>query len=260
MDDTLIKYLFLAGSALLAGAINSLAGGGTLLTFPALFSALSGDGVLANGTSTLALAPGSLAGAWGYRKELAEKKALLRRLLLPSVVGGAVGALLVTRCPGSVFNMLVPWLILSAALLFLVQKPLARWLGTHKLESQPSRSAYALLLFFQLIVGIYGGYFGAGIGILMLTSLGFMAAGNIHQMNGVKTLLATAINGIAVVVFIIDGQVKWNYATAMAFSAIVGGYGGARLARRLPPSYIRGFVIFIGFSLAAYYFWRQSFQ
>jgi uncharacterized membrane protein YfcA len=254
MTDPVVTYFLLCGSALLAGAINSVAGGGTLLTFPALMAALGGNGVLANGTSTVALAPGSLAGAWGYRKELADKRGLILRLLLPSLVGGAAGALLVTRLPPSIFNALVPWLILTAALLFAFQKPLQRWVGAH--HAAPGRHDVGVIVF-QFFVGLYGGYFGAGIGILMLTALGFLAVGDIHHMNGVKTVLATAINGIAIVIFVVDRQVRWDFALAMMAAAIVGGYAGARVARRLPAAVVRGIVVAIGLILAGYYFWQQ---
>lgn len=257
MSDPVVTYFFLCGSALLAGAINSIAGGGTLLTFPSLLAALSGNGVLANGTSTVAVFPGSLASAWGYRKELADKRTIVLRLLAPSLFGGAIGALLVTRFPESVFNALVPWLILGAAVLFLLQKPMQRWVGTHEHIGPPTSRTTLIIIGCQFFVAIYGGYFGAGIGILMLSALGFMAVGDIHHMNGVKTVLASAINGMAVVVFIAEGKVHWNYALAMAAACIVGGYFGARVARRLKPVYVRAIVITIGFGLSAYYFWQQ---
>lgn len=252
-----LAYLFLCVTAFLAGAVNSIAGGGTLLTFPALFQALAGNGILANGTSTVALVPGSFAGAWGYRSELADKRALVLRLLLPSFIGGAIGAFLVTSFPTEVFNSLVPWLILSAALLFLVQKPLQRWMGTHRHQGPPTTRTTVAVVGFQFLIAIYGGYFGAGIGILMLSSLGFMAVGDIHHMNGVKTVLASVINAVAAAVFIFEGKVDWSYALAMAVAATIGGYMGARVARRLPAIYVRAIVIAIGFCLSAYYFWKQ---
>jgi uncharacterized membrane protein YfcA len=257
MSDPVLTYVFLCGTALVAGAINSIAGGGTLLTFPALLHALGGNGVLANGTSTVAVVQGSAAGAWGYRKELADKRAVLMRLLWPSLIGGAIGALLVTRFPDKVFNTLVPWLILTAALLFLLQRPMQRWIGTHKREGPPMKRTVVTLVVCQFFVAIYGGYFGAGIGILMLSALAFMNVGDIHHMNGMKSFLAAAINGMAVVVFVAEGQVAWKYALPMAAATIPGGYFGARVARRLPVVYVRWIVIAIGFGLSAYYFWQQ---
>ena len=256
MTDPLVIYLVLCGSAFLAGAINAVAGGGTLLTFPALFSVL-GNGILANGTSTVALMPGSIASAWGYRKELADKRAILMPLIWPSLIGGMIGALLVTRFPQEVFNALVPWLILLAALLFLVQRPIQRWMGIHLQDAPPTNRTIAMVVGFQFLIAVYGGYFGAGIGILMLSALAFMTAGDIHHINGMKVFLASAINAVAVVVFIAEGQVNWNYGLAMSVAAIAGGYGGARTARRLKPVYVRTIVIAIGFGMSAYYFWQQ---
>jgi uncharacterized membrane protein YfcA len=247
----------LCAISLLAGAINSVAGGGTLLTFPALLHVLGGNGVLANGTSTVAVVPGSLAGAWGYRSELADKRGVLMRLLWPSLIGGAVGALLVTRFPERIFNSLVPWLILTATILFLLQKPLQMWVGAHQHDKSPGSRTVAFLILFQFVVAVYGGYFGAGMGIIMLATLGFMAVGNIHHLNGVKSVLAVLINGMAVVVFVIEGQVRWNYALPMAAATITGGYLAARGARRLPTVYVRWMVIAIGLGLSAYYFGQQ---
>ena len=258
MSDSVLTYVFLCGISVIAGVINAIAGGGTLLTFPALLHALgSNHAVMANGTSTVAVVPGSAAGAWGYRKELADKKQVLLRLLWPSLVGGALGALLVTRFPDKVFNTLVPWLILTASLLFVLQRPVQRWVGMHKHEGPPKRSTVLAIVVFQFVVAIYGGYFGAGMGILMLSALAVMNVGNIHHMNGVKSVLAAVINGMAVVVFVAEGQVYWKYALPMAAGTITGGYFGARVARRLPAVYVRWMVIAIGFGLSAYYFWQQ---
>ena len=253
MDETL-TYLLLCLSAFAAGAINSVAGGGTLLTFPALLGVVSP--VQANATSTVALMPGSLAGAWGYRTELRRVRRMVLLLLPPSIVGGYLGAWLVTEFPERVFEHLVPWLILAAALLFLIQKPLACWLKAHP-HAEPHGAAVAGVIAFQFLVAVYGGYFGAGIGILMLASLGFKGLGDIHLQNAAKTLLAAVMNAVAVVKFVMSGMVVWHYALAMAMAGIAGGYLGARLARRTPPEYVRGFVVVVGFGLAGYYFWKQ---
>ena len=247
--------------AFFAGVLNSVAGGGTLLTFPALTGVLTP--AMANGTSTVALLPGSLAGAAGYRRELWECRRFVLRMILPSILGGFVGARLVSL-DREAFRDLVPWLILSAAILFVIQAPIARWvkrravaaMAEGDLPRQPEASwtTQWLIIGFQFLVAIYGGYFGAGIGILMLSALGFMGVGDIHRMNAVKTILAAGINAAAVGVFIRDGLVNWGYALPMAVSAIAGGYYGARVARRLPAAYVRYAVIAIGFGLSAYYF------
>lgn len=248
----------LLGSAFLAGIINSVAGGGTLLTFPALLRFGQLTAVLANTTSTVALVPGSISGAWGFRKELVGAGPWVTLLLGPSLVGGVIGSLLVTRLPPAYFSALVPWLLLTAALLFLAQPRLARFLKTHRSEGLPSRRVCVVVAFFQLLVGIYGGYFGAGIGILMLTSLAFMGLGDIHRMNAVKTVLGTAINAMSVIVFVIDGKVVWPLAGMMAIGAALGGYTGAHVGRLLPRAAIRWFVITMGLTLSAYYFLRPA--
>jgi uncharacterized membrane protein YfcA len=267
MPDFIWTYAALCAFAFLAGAMNSIAGGGTLLTFPALMTAFAVLGqdaaAMANGTSTVALLPGSFAGAFGYRNELRECRRFAVRMFLPSLAGGFLGAWLVSQAPEA-FAKLVPWLILTAAVLFLVQAPLSKWLkrrsaaeGKHPDHHEPSWLTQAMVIGFQFLIAVYGGYFGAGIGILMLSALGFMGIGNIHRMNAVKTFLAATINGASVVVFIENGLVDWGYAVPMAVSAIIGGYVGARVARRLPASAVRFAVIVIAFGLATYYFIQQ---
>jgi uncharacterized membrane protein YfcA len=241
--------------------MNSVAGGGTLLTFPALTALVSP--AVANGTSTVALLPGSFAGALGYRRELWECRRFVFRMIVPSVAGGFIGAWLVGKDQDT-FKVLVPWLILTAALLFVIQAPISKWVKkraiaeTAELEHREAGwFTQALVIAFQFLVAIYGGYFGAGIGILMLSALGFMGVGDIHRMNAVKTFLAAAINTASVVVFIRDRLVNWDYAIPMVVAAIIGGYAGARVARRLPASYVRYAVIVIGFGLSAYYFIKE---
>jgi uncharacterized membrane protein YfcA len=254
MHDSPLTFALLCLSAVAAGAINSIAGGGTLATFPSLLTVVSA--VLANATSTVALLPGSFASAWAYRSELAESRAILTRLFFPSLIGGIIGALALTRFPEKIFENLVPWLLLTATTLMLVQRPLARWIGAHP-NQQPSAGTAAGVMFFQFLVGIYGGYFGAGIGILMLSSLGFMGISNIHHMNGVKAILAGVMNGISAVIFIMDDKVVWRYAIPMALASILGGYVGARVARKLSATTVRAIVIAIGFGVAGYTFYRR---
>ena len=254
-------YFILCLAALLGGAINAIAGGGTLLTFPALFAALGSSGaaaVMANATSTVSLVPGSLAALFGYRREIRQERHWAALLLIPSLLGGLAGSLLVVALPGESFKAAVPWLILTAALLFLLQPQIARWTGIGQSHAGPhSRRLQLAAIAFQFAVAVYGGYFGAGIGILMLSSLAMLGLGDIHRMNAVKTLLASIINGTSVVVFVATGNVHYPYALAMAISASIGGYLGARLARRLDRTLVRGLVVAIGFLLAAYYFYRQ---
>jgi hypothetical protein len=256
MFDTLLPPVILVGSAVLAGMVNTLAGGGTLLTFPALMNFGRLSAVLANGTSTVALVPGSLAAGWGLRRELGEAAGWLKVLLPPSILGGFIGSLLVTRLPGSVFAALVPWLLLTASLLFLFQPAVARRLR-HAETGRPAPGTVAAVTAFQFLVAIYGGYFGAGIGILMLSALGLMGIGDIHRMNALKAILGTVINGTSVIVFATDGKVDWRLAGLMAVGAVAGGYAGARVGKWLPKGLVRWFVIAVGLALAAYYFAKQ---
>jgi uncharacterized membrane protein YfcA len=251
MTESAGTYVFLCASAFVAGVMNAVAGGGTLLTFPALAGVMSP--AFANGTSTVALLPGSFAGALGYRKELVESRRFVGRMLAPSLVGGFLGAWLVGKDTAT-FAVLVPWLILTAAVLFLIQQPVARWMRKHRPDHEPGALTQLGLIGFQFLVAVYGGYFGAGIGILMLAALGFMGVGDIHRMNAVKTFLAATINTASVVEFVRVGLVDWHYAWVMALSAIAGGYAGARLALKLPAAVVRWTATGIGFGLALYYF------
>ncbi|VTS02503.1 sulfite exporter TauE/SafE family protein [Tuwongella immobilis] len=281
--DFLQTHLPLAIAAILGGMMNAVAGGGTLLTFPALVGVLTTQtgsldlaSKLANGTSTVSLLPGSLASAWGYRKEVQEGRQLLLWLIVPSIIGGAIGTLLVTELPAAIFGAAVPWLVLVAAILFALQKPLKRWILSGKptpaatptpdsptIPTESAGIAGASLqlklgvVMAQLLISIYGGYFGAGIGILMLTALSFMPLRDIHQMNALKTIFASIINGTSVVLFIRSGDIEWAYVPTMATGAILGGYFGARIARKLPDSLVRGTVIFIGFGLSAFFFSKR---
>jgi uncharacterized membrane protein YfcA len=245
--------LFLSAAA--AGAMNSVAGGGTLLTFPALTLVVSP--AVANATSTVALLPGSLAGALGFRKEVAESRRFVLRMLAPSVAGGLLGAWLVVE-DEKAFGHLIPWLILTAALLFLFQPVVAKAVGRHATDTHAPGPLLTIgLIGFQFVIAVYGGYFGAGIGILMLTTLGFMGLGSIHKVNGVKTALAATINAASVVVFVGQGTVEWRYAGVMAGGAVLGGYAGARLSRRLPAKWVRAVVIVTALGLSGWYFWKE---
>jgi uncharacterized membrane protein YfcA len=256
-------YLIFCLSAFLAGVLNSIAGGGTLLTFPPLAAIL--DPALANATSTVALLPGSFAGALGYRRELWECRHFTLKMLVPCLIGGGIGAWLVGYAP-DVFAQLVPWLILTAAVLFLLQRPINQWIrkntknhGDTNYYTKSNQIKFIAILIFQFSVAVYGGYFGAGIGILMLSSLGYMNIGNIHNMNAVKTFLAASINTASVLIFIWNDMVIWRYAIPMSVAAIMGGYCGARAARLLAPEIVRTLVILIAFGLTIYYFAKHYF-
>ncbi len=255
------NLLWLCVTALIGGAVNSIAGGGTLITFPALIAALTpvygaSAAVFANATSTVALVPGSFAAAWGYRQKLRDARRWIVLLIVPSLVGGVIGSLLLTRLNPAYFDALVPWLILIATLLLLIDSVRRRQPAGPERTGHSRRSIVGLIAF-QLGVSIYGGYFGAGIGILMLASLAMMGIGDINRMNAVKTVLTVCINGVSVVIFLLGGDVLWEYALPMAGASILGGYLGAKLALRIHPRQVRIFVILIGFTLAGYYFYKK---
>ncbi len=244
------------GAAFLAGAINSVAGGGTLVSFPALIW-LGLPSVTANATSTVAIWPGSLGSMWGYRRELSEAPTGMLALVAPSLVGGIIGAWLLRYTPPALFDKLVPFLILFATLLFMLQEPIQRKLknSTPGQPHGPRWMAGAVL--FQLFVALYGGYFGAGIGILMLAALSILGMTDIHQMNGLKNFFALCINGVAALYFVWSKMVSWPDVLVMAIGAVVGGYGGAGLARKLGRTAVRRIVIGIGFSMALSLFIRH---
>lgn len=253
------EQILLVGSAVLAGIINSVAGGGTLLTFPTLMYVLggtSGAAVIANGTSTVALFPGSLAAVWGYRHELKGTRESVLPLLLPSFIGGALGTWLVVSYPAETFQLLVPWLILLSTLLFALQPVISQWTGIGKPHEAPTLTTRLGIVAFQFLVALYGGYFGAGIGILMLSSLALMGTSDIHRMNAVKSLLASLINGTSVILFVWQQKVNWSLAIPMIVAGIVGGFVGATMARKLNKNHIRYTVIGIGLTVSATYFVR----
>jgi uncharacterized membrane protein YfcA len=233
----------LVASAFAAGVMNALAGGGTILTFPMLIL-LGYPAIRANATSTVALLPGAAASMTGYRREVREHRHWLTTLLVPSVVGGAVGSVLLLRTPEKTFAWLAPVLILFATVLFLLQAVFARSREGEPPPLTAERRTGAWL--FQLGVSIYGGYFGAGIGILMLVVLGAMGLRDIHAMNGLKNFFGMCINGVAVAWFIVNGAVDWAPALVMAVGAFAGGYLGSRLARYIGREKARAAVVVIG--------------
>jgi uncharacterized membrane protein YfcA len=244
------------GAAFLAGAINSVAGGGTLVSFPALIW-LGLNSVAANATSTVAIWPGTVGSAWGYRREAGRVAPRMWLMIVPSLAGGLAGAWLLRMTPPGVFDRLVPFLILFATLLFMAQEPVQRALGTSDAAKHQSAAWFAGGMFFQLAVGLYGGYFGAGIGILMLAALSIMGLQDIHEMNSLKVVLGGSVNGIASVYFICNRMVLWPYVVLMAVAAILGGYLGAGAARRLGRTAVRRIVVAVGFGMAVSLFAKK---
>lgn len=237
------------GAAFLAGAINSVAGGGTLVSFPTLIW-LGLNSVAANATSTVAIWPGTVGSIWGYRRELQRAEGRFLALIVPSMVGGLAGALLLKLTPPAIFDRLVPFLILFATVLLMAQEQVQRWLKTGGPETRQTTRWLAGGMLFQLGVGIYGGYFGAGIGILMLAALSILGLKDIHEMNSLKVVFGGSVNGIAAIYFVWARMVYWPYVLLMAVGAIAGGYGGAGVARKLGGKAVRRIVIAIGFGMA----------
>ena len=242
-------------AAFAAGAMNSIAGGGTLITFPILLW-LGLDPKVGNGTSTVSLWPGLFGGLWGFRREMENSRRILVRLGITSVIGGAVGAALLIATPSETFARLVPFLIFFATVLFMLQEPISRRLGTeNSIEEKRARWWLGAILF-QFFSSIYGGYFGAGNGILMLAALGLLGLSDIHRANGIKNFLGICINSTAVVAFAVSKLVYWPDALLMAIAAIAGGYFGASAARRMGRVFVRRTVITIGLVIGFVMLWR----
>jgi uncharacterized membrane protein YfcA len=228
--------------------VNSIAGGGSLISFPTLVF-LGVPAVRANATSTVGLWPGSFGGVIGFRRDMPDRR-LIVTLAIPSLAGGLIGAYLLLRTPAHLFEVLAPFLVLAATVLLAVQDPLSRRL-TRVLPSEGSGPWLVAAVIFQLIVATYGGFFGAGIGILMLAALALLGLKDIHQMNGLKNVLAISINGVAAVYFVARGAVNWVDAILMATASIAGGLIGAALAHRLGRQFVRRAVVAIGLGATA---------
>lgn len=253
--------LFLFGIAVLGGALNAVAGGGSFLALPALLS-VGVPAVSANATTTFALWPGSLSSAVAYRKEIAAARAWLIALGAISIVGGLIGGWLLVKTSDTRFLRLLPWLMLAAAVTFTFGADLVRRLRPARVSpAAPLAAAHQStipiwILPFQFIVATYGGYFGGGMGIMMLAGLAVAGMTDIHEMNGLKSLLAVAINGVALAEFIVSGAIAWTPGLIMMAGGIVGGYAGASCARRLSPRAIRVFVIVVAWAMTVYFFVR----
>jgi uncharacterized protein len=249
--------VLLAVAGLLAGVMNAVAGGGTFLTFPALvFTGI--PSVPANQTSTIAVFPGQLASFWAYRNILAAQTRTVMVLGVTSLLGGALGAIILLNTSTPAFDRLVPWLLLGATLMFAFGNHLRRYLGLRLVSASGEIGWEALgkAAFLQLIIGIYGGFYGAGAGILELAILDMLGLENIHLANALKVILTAAFNILAVVIFLAVGKIYWVAALIVGATAIIGGYGGAWVAQKLPPVWVRGFVIVVGATMTIYFFFR----
>jgi hypothetical protein len=240
----------------LAGALNAVAGGGSFLSFPALLSV----GILpiqANATNSVAVWPGQLTSIAAYREEIRHHLRLLLPLGLASFVGGLLGAIVLLRTAQDTFLAMVPWLLLSSALLFAISGPVQRWLARRAATQVHPEPSLVPIVLGMTVVCFYIGYFGAGAGFLIITVLALFGIENMNQINAVKVFCTTCANGVAVTTFIVRGYVDWKYCIPMMIAGAFGGYMAARIGRRLPQAFLRSLVVAIGLTMAAYFFWRQ---
>jgi hypothetical protein len=249
----LLEALWLAIAAFAAGAVNAVAGGGSLISFPALLAA-GYSAKVANVTNTVALMPGYFGGALGYREELRRQRRRILVLAIPCVLGAIAGAALLLSTSEDTFEIVVPFLILFACLLMIFQERLSGWAQRHQLHSRGGDHVPVTLIGAIFLCGIYGGYFGAALGIMMIALLTILLPDDIQHSNALKTVMSTLINSVAAVYFMIFGPVEWGPAAVMAVAALGGGYLGAGIARRLGSELLKRVIIVIGLIVTAVLF------
>lgn len=245
-----MDHILLVGAAFIAGIMNAVAGGGTFITFPMLVF-VGVPPINANASNAVGLFPGNFASAWAYRHDYKNFDGVsLRALAVVGLSGGLTGALLLLLTPSPTFDAIVPWLILTATIIFISGPSLALYLNRH---SHISSHAFLVI---QFLVSIYGGYFGGAMGIIMLAIFGLLGQTDLNAMNATKTLMAGFINGIAVIIFVAAGIVWWPQTFAILIGATAGGYAGARVARSLNQKYVRAAIILISISVTIVFFLR----
>lgn len=249
----MFEILLLLGAAFVAGALNAVAGGGSFLTLPALvFTGV--PPVIANATGTVALLPGYMASAWGFREDMqAPPRLTIRMVLLLSLLGGAAGAVLLLVTPEATFKKVIPWLLLAATAMFALAPRLRQWTGS---AERPAASSWQSILG-VLAVAAYGGYFNGGLGILLLALFGLLGQTQLNAMNGMKNLVSALLTAVAVAIYAVGGVVEWREALMMMLAAMCGGYLGARGARRIPGQWLRGGIVVTGIVMAVLFFLRQ---
>ena len=251
----LFEIALIGIAAFAAGAVNSVAGGGTFFSFPALL-AVGVPPVVANASNSVSLWPGSLAGAWAFRRELKRFSRSLPILSVVAFIGGIAGGLLLLATSNAAFAMLIPWLLLVATVLFAFSAQISalikKWKPTPPGVDERHIGPGGYL--FQLVVSVYGGFFGAGMGILMIAALAIQGFKDVHEINALKNWLSAVIYSVAVATFVIADAVSWPHTLVMLVTATIGGYGGAAVARKLPALWLRRFIIAVGGVLTVYYF------
>jgi len=251
------NLVWLIVAAFLGGLLNAVAGGGSFLLFPAML----GTGILpiqANATNTVALWPGQLTSIAAYRHDVRKNTQMAILVAIAGFIGGTAGAIVLLITPQKTFLHLVPWLLLVAASIFAVSGPISRWLERRKQSAVEPRKVRLLPVFvLTTLVCFYIGYFGAGAGFLIITLLSLFGYQDLNEINALKVVSTTAANGIAFLIFIVDGQVVWRYCLMAMVTCAIGGYTSASLARRVPQPLLRVLVVLIGLSMAAWFFWRN---
>jgi uncharacterized membrane protein YfcA len=257
-------WLWLTVAAFLAGVLNAVAGGGSFLLFPAMLS-MKMLPVQANATNTVAIWPGQLTSIAAYRHDIGRNLRLAWPMGLAGLLGGTAGAVVLLNTPQMTFLHLVPWLLLVAASIFAASGPVSRWLARRNRErnngtisDQPQPPRRLPVFFATIFVSFYIGYFGAGAGFLLITLLSLFGYQDLHAINALKVVANTMANGIAFIIFVADGQVVWRYCLLAMLTCAIGGYTSASMARRVPQSLLRAIVVFIGLSMAAWFFWRSG--
>jgi hypothetical protein len=256
-------WLWFTVASFLAGVLNAVAGGGSFLSFPAMLS-MKMLPVQANATNTVALWPGQLTSVAAYREDIRKNMRLALVMGLAGLLGGAAGAVVLLITPQTTFLHLVPWLLLVAATIFALSGPISRWLERRSLARNvgsvvdvPHQIRQLPVFLTTTAVCFYIGYFGAGAGFLLITLLSLFGLRDLNEINGLKVAATTPANGIACIIFAVSGQVVWSYCLLAMVTCAIGGYTSARFARMVPQRVLRGIVIFIGFSMAAWFFWRN---
>ena len=253
-------WLWLTVAAFLAGLLNAVAGGGSFLLFPVMLSMKTMLPIQANATNTVALWPGQLTSVAAYRDDIRKNLHLAWPMGLASLLGGALGAAVLLNTPQMTFLHMVPWLLLGSASIFAVSGPVSRWLkiGAIPVEGQVHAPHRMGVFFWTLAVCFYIGYFGAGSGFLIITLLSLFGYRDLHEINALKVLTTTLANGVAFAIFVMNGQVVWRYCLLAMVGCGIGGYVSASLAHRVPQAMLRGLVVLLGLSMAAWFFWRNS--
>ncbi|MDB9488423.1 sulfite exporter TauE/SafE family protein [Dolichospermum circinale CS-537/01] len=252
-DITFIHSLLLFSTAFIAGGLNAVAGGGSFITFPTLiFTGVAP--ITANATNNTALWIAAIASAGAYRRDLSIEKRQLLLLTGTSLVGGVIGSVALLYTSPDVFKKMLPYLLLSATLIFTFSDSLKSWLQLRTRNDFSATPPLFILLISQLLISIYGGFFGAGMGILMLATLTFLGIKNIHAINAFKSWLGSCINGVAIIPFMFANLIAWHQVIIMAVGGSLGGYLCAHFARQLEPGLVRKFVIVVAFAMTTYFF------